>query len=144
MFNKYKFYSSNQKILNFLFFGPILLSIPFFNNLMFTFAFTLIRVIGFPWMILIHLKHLDHYDLWNKGTYKDMKDDIRSKHVTTKHHQIAYCTLLIFFIMVYLLNLFWFTFIVKGFMRLIGGDPGYDGTDGKKKTKVDDKTTKTE
>ena len=33
MFNKYKFYSSNQKILNFLFFGPILLSIPFFNNL---------------------------------------------------------------------------------------------------------------
>lgn len=114
------------------------------NSTCFFISYTLIRVIGFPWMIFIHIRSLDHYDLFNKGTFKNVPDDVRSKHVTTQRHQYAYFILLGFFIMVYFLNLFWYSFVIKGFFRMFTGN--FDDSEEKrmKGSKVDGKTTKME
>ena len=115
------------------------------NNCFFVLSYTLIRVIGFPWMIVIHIVSLNYYDLFNKGTYKNMPDDVRSKHVTTTRHQYSYFILVSFFIAVYCLNLFWYSFVVKGFVKMFKGDPSYDGSDDKRiGKKVDAKATKME
>lgn len=91
--------------------------IPLVNNLCFLGSYTAFRMVLFPLLIVIHFKSTEHYDLWNRGEQRS----------TTFGHQACWVLLLSFFILVYLLNVYWYTLIIRGLLKFIKGDPTAGG-----------------
>ena len=78
---------------------------------------------------MIHFKQAQYYDLWNTGKFKGIEGDKRSDVPTTLTHQVCWVILLSFFIIVYLLNLFWYSIILRGLIKLMKGDMTAGGRD---------------
>lgn len=94
--------------------------LPLINNLCFVLSYTVFRMILFPWIIVTFFWHARTYDLWNTGEMPVGEGQI--KQVTPLTHQVSWVVIMFFFILVYILNLFWFSLILKGLIKLITGD----------------------
>ena len=96
---------------------------PLINNLVFFFTYTLFRVILFPWLILAGYQSGKLYDLWNTNQpLEATSGDHQIIKRTSLFHQICWVTLLFFFVIVYILNLFWYSLIVRGVLKICKGD----------------------
>lgn len=106
--------------------------IPLVNNLIFFATYTVLRVILFPWLILIHFKASKHYDVWNTGKLGTLNTADGSDRVpTSRVHQVCWIVVVSFFFGVYLLNLRWYTFIVRALIKVIKGDTTAGGKEEK-------------
>lgn len=92
--------------------------IPLVNNLCFFVTYTIFRIVLFPWLIASHIQSGKLYDLWNKNIPMDASPEQLAKK-TTFTHQVCWITLVSFFFMVLLLNLFWYSLIIRGLIKII-------------------------
>ena len=80
-------------------------------------------MILFPWIIVTFFWHARKYDLWNSEPAPADADSGSKQQRTPLTHQVSWIVIMFFFIIVYILNLFWYTLIIKRLCKVFtGGD----------------------
>ena len=80
-------------------------TIPAVNSICFFISYTICRIIYLPMVA---------YPFFYATTFYDFGK-------TSLYHKVAFMIVFIFYIMIYLLNLYWYKFILKGLVKLLRG-----------------------
>ena len=81
-------------------------TIPLINNVLFFVTYTLSRIAFFPFCFIGHIRASYDYDYANSALY----------------NKLIFWEIIVTFGVIWLLNIFWYTFIVKGIIKILKGD----------------------